>query len=223
MAGGVFVISGSGFASMKAADACTGMTVDATGLIITTNGGGSSVCIVRADVPGRSSGKYYFEATWTAKHTEASSQEVNYQVGIIDDTIFDGGTTIASALNTHGVAARYDWQTNNGGRVVFSVQYTPVLNGYSQINPAGSTVETAINGQTVGVRVDLDTLSIDWYEPFAAAVVGPGAEAPFPAGQYKPAICMQSGTTGTMTLNFGQSAFVHGLPGGYTYWPGTGN
>lgn len=155
------------------------------------NGYGGSL---RATTPGKSSGKWYFEATITAFNP------------------------LSTANGAGVIPAASAWKSTNTlaymGGINFDIatpadQYMEIMNQDPNarllwVNPA-NPLPTA--GQVIGIAFDLENHTITFNSPI-------GKKGPYtlPAGTWIPAI---QDKTGAMSMNFGQGTFHYPVPAGY--------
>jgi hypothetical protein len=185
----------------------TAVTLSAGDLVATNTGTTSTSQGARgATTAGKTTGKYYFEVTWSAINQSGG----NYGIGI--------GTTASTYANMGNGGTTGDVCYRGGS--VWS-------NGASI--SVGSGAWTV--GQVAGVAVDLTNRRI-WFRLSPSGVWnGNGANNPatnvggfvIPAGTMVP-FCTFGGTGGVannvLTANFGASAFTGAVPSGYTAgWP----
>lgn len=196
----------SDFASLDATQSGTNLIYSGGNLTIQQSGsstdGGTAIGTV-----AKSSGKYYFEVTY------ATAQALT-------------GALIGVTTGAHnnvvnlGTAGADDWVYDSSGRLN--------TNG----SPAEVTGETVwdTTGNTVGCALDTATGKIwfkdkngAWLTAANDSAVESGTSPDFTAGSgtFKPIAGIMSGAhnSNLLTVNFGQSAFVHTVPTGFTGWP----
>lgn len=161
-------------------------TPDALGIQQATgNGGGSAIAAV-----GKSSGKWYFEITYTEPFSFTGSF-----AGVTRGTF----AKITNLTDTRNVDYWYDSE----GRLN--------TNG----SPAESTSKPAWNGagHTVGVALDIDAGMLNFIDRNGSAVTGFSG---LPAGNYFPIAGIMSGAANANKLraNF-EGPFVHPVPSGF--------
>ena len=179
----------------------TAVTLSGGNLVATNTGTTSQDQGARvATVNGKTSGKYYFESTWTARTGGA-----DHGVGVGTPTStyigmgFTGGVVGVEAYFLGSVYA-------NGSQVYSSGGYTV--------------------GSVIGIAIDLDNRKA-WFRLSPSGVWNNGGAADpvtnvggftIPAGTMVPFVTF-GGTSGAannvVTANFGDSAFVGAVPSGY--------
>jgi hypothetical protein len=186
----------------------TAVTLSGGNLVATNTGTTSADQGARvANAAGKTSGKYYFEVTYTTW-----LNGINYGVGV--------GTT----------GSTYTGMGNGGttGAVVFGTPFNVWVNGGASGVSLGASLTT---GTVIGAAVDLDNRKIwfrkspsgNWnnnasYDPAAntgGITISAGTMVPF---------CVFGGSGGVannvMTGNFGASGFAGAVPSGFTTgWP----
>jgi len=188
----------------------TAVTLSGGNLIATNTGTTSADQGARvATANGKTSGKYYFEATWTTRNQIGG----NFGIGI---------GTPTSTYTSMGNGGTTGIEQYNGGS--FYSNGSQVSGGSGQWN----------QGQTAGIAVDLDNRRF-WTRTNPAGVWnGSGTNDPatnvggftIPAGTMVPFVTFggSGGAAGSaLTANFGDSAFTGAVPSGFTAgWPAAG-
>ena len=201
---------GGGMASIAGWDAATITAVMLSGgNLVATNVGTTSVDQGArvASTSGNTSGKYYFEATFTTLTAGG-----DYGVGI--------GTPASSYLGmgqTGGVTGNMLFRSGN-------IYSAGTLQG-------GSSLAARSNGDVIGIAVDLDNRRVwfrvapsgNWNNSGTANPATNTGGVVTPAGTMVP-FCTFGGAGGTadnvLTANFGASTFTGAVPSGFTSgWP----
>lgn len=148
--------------------------------------------MMRATSPGLSSGKWYYEMTYSAFAGYGAST---------GGGIFPAGAAIQPGVAYGGISYQVSSPSNGTFVEIFDRDPNSRLHW---INPA-SPLPAA--GQVVGIALDLDNRLITFYAP-----IGTMGPYPVPAGAWVPAIVTRSGG---ILMNFGQGNFTYPVPAGF--------
>lgn len=194
------VVSGVAYATWDAATV-TAVTLSGGNLVATNTGTTSADQGARvASASGKTSGKYYFELTFTTML---------------------GGVNIGAGIGT--TASTY---TNLGNSATTGVIQYQVGSIYANGSSAGITFGGLSSGTIIEVAADLDNRRI-WFRPHGGnwnnnASYNPATNVggiTIPAGTMAP-VCVFGGSVGAsgnkFTANFGASAFSGTVPSGFT-------
>jgi hypothetical protein len=183
-----------------------------TNKLVVTNAVSGSVAQGAKVVPGRTSGKFYYEAqltVWVPGDTSGDSVGVG-GIGIV--------TTAFDAM--HGGALGGVMLQSAGGRIW--------ANG-----TIPSDIGARTQGDVIGFAVDLDNLKFwcrlvaptlgDWNGSSSSDPTSPSTGIDIPSGTLTP-FCTFGGTStgpnNKVTTTFGSVGFVHSPPAGFTHgWP----
>jgi len=186
----------------------TAVTLSGGNLVATNTGTTSADQGAKvASAGGKSSGKYYFEATFTLKNNVGAN----------------GGLGISTFAST------YTGMGNNA--TTGSMLFWQSGNAYTNGSPAGVTITALIQGQVMCLAVDLDNRKI-WFRNGAAGnwnqsgTANPATNTggiTIPSGTMVPIVVFGSsgGVAGNViTANFGATTFTGTAPSGFTSgWP----
>lgn len=195
-------------------DLRAGFTLSSDNLSVTEDGA-TGIVSMRGDVISQTSGKWYFEGSYSNDYV--NGQAANQAIGVSSATTVWGSTV--HFRSQHSSAAAHFVYTDEPGindtidlwRYESIHQFqgsTEVANGLSSV--------TQLYGRTIGVKLDLDAFTYEFIDP--AMTFGPyslptGGGSP---AEFYPCIVI---SFGTWTVNFGATSYVHGLPSGYSNWP----
>ena len=182
----------------------TAVTLSGGNLVATNTGTTSADQGAKvASASGKSSGKYYFEATFTLKNNVGAN----------------GGLGISTFAST------YTGMGNNA--TTGSMLFWQSGNAYTNGSPAGVTITALIQGQVMCLAVDLDNRKI-WFRNGAAGnwnqsgTANPATNTggiTIPSGTMVPIVVFGSsgGVAGNViTANFGATTFTGTAPSGFT-------
>lgn len=174
------------------------------GNLTATGDGTAAHALVRATT-SVTSGKWYWEMTASGMGSGVSNNPVDYW------GVQDGATSVnpTGGVGQVGTGASWGYSTGAGYK-----------NG-SNFAPAGGT-ESAPSNTTMAVAFDADAGKV-WFHNGSGWIDGgdpasgtnPSETLTGGATSLFPALSMLGSSTGSLTFNFGHTAFVHTIPNGF--------
>jgi hypothetical protein len=172
----------------------------------------ATIHTIRSTATPKTSGKYYFEMTINV--APADGQIANVHIG---GTNADPFTPINALPSQSGYVARYSY--NSISDTVYFQLLEPGFGTLETITEATgvTNIRSYITGKTFGFMLNLDD-----HEVSVTNGTSTTSAYTIPTGNpWYPAIKTGASSTGVvnqLTTNFGETAYVHGLPVGYSNW-----
>jgi hypothetical protein len=162
--------------------------------------------MVRATV-GKSAGQYYWEYTWAGQGNANSGPPINI-TGIQDASSTTADGHFVSSQN-NGCGVGY----NDG----FSFLYSSATITQSGAIAGSSNGTHGLAFDATNGKLWFTTTVGTWLNGITPSVNGAGFTfSTIPGSTYFPAVSFEGSTPGTMTFNFGASAFSYAVPSGFT-------